>query len=110
MLILNLFIAITFVLIIIAAIIFSIARLGSLRSRGKQITALVTSVQHAKGTAIWGPSQDHYFVTAVWADLHSGKKYTFEAWSVDIHAVPIKGSLVFVLIDPRNPRNYLFHL
>jgi hypothetical protein len=81
-----------------------------LPDHGRQITALVTSIRHETGKSAWGISRDIYHLTATWTNPHTGRTYTFWSWIIHSSPAYTKGSLVPVLIDPKNPKRYALNL
>jgi hypothetical protein len=94
----------------IAFIAYQIYKLWWLRSRGRQIIAMVTSIRQETGKTAWGFSRDNYYVTATWTNPRTGRTHTFWTWVM--HSCPAykQGSLVPVLIDPNNPKRFVLDL
>ena len=81
-----------------------------LRSHGRQISAMVTSIRHETGTTSWGFSRDNYYVTATWTNPRAGRTHTFWTWVMNSRPAYPQGSLVPVLIDPNNPNRFALDL
>ena len=81
-----------------------------LRSHGKQIIAMVTSIRHETGKTAWGFSRDNYYVTATWTNPRTGRTYTFWSWAMRSGPAYTPGNLVPVVIDPDNPKRYALEL
>ncbi len=93
-------------LLMIAMVIYQIYRMRELHIRGKRIIALVTSIRHETGKTPAGFARDNYYVTAKWTNPHTGRTYTFWTWLTNARPSFTQGSLIPVLINPRNPRHY----
>lgn len=89
---------------------YQIYKIGWLRSHGRQIIAMVTSIRHETGKTAWGFSRDNYYVTATWTNPRTGRRHTFWTWVMNSRPAYTKGSLVPVLIDPNNPKRYTLDL
>jgi hypothetical protein len=98
------------IVLMIACIAYQIYKTRWLRSHGRQIIAVVTSIRQENGKTAWGFSRDNYSVTATWTNPRTGRTYTFWTWVMNSHPVYTKGSLVPVLIDPYNPKRYALDL
>jgi hypothetical protein len=96
--------------LMIAFVLYQIYTFSSLRSHGKQIIALVTSIRHETGKTAWGISRDNYYVTAKWTNPRTGRTHTFWTWIINSRPGFANGSLVPVLIDPNNPERYTLDL
>src|SRR6185312_4111341 len=77
-----------------------------LKDHGSRIIAVVTSIRHETGKTSWGFSRDNYYVTAAWTNPRTGRTYTFWTWIMNSRPAYTRGSLVTVLIDPKNPKRY----
>ena len=93
-----------------AFVVYQIYQFRWLTSHGRQISAMVTSIRHETGKTAWGFSRDIYYLTAVWTNPHTGRTYTFWTWIMNSNPVYTKGSLVPVLIDPKNPKRFALNL
>ena len=98
------------IVLMIACIAYQIYKTRWLRSHGRQIIAVVTSIRQETGKTAWGFSRDNYSVTATWTNPRTGRTHTFWTWVMNSHPVYTKGSLVPVLIDPNNPKRYALDL
>ncbi len=96
--------------LIILLVVYQIYRIRELRYHGKRIIAMVTSIQHETGKTAAGFSRDNYYVTATWTNPRTGRTYTFWTWIMNSRPSYTKGSLVPVLIDPKNPKRYTLAL
>ncbi len=96
--------------LLILLVVYQIYRIRELRYHGKRIIAMVTSIRHETGKTATGFSRDNYYVTATWTNPRTGQTYTFWTWIMNAHAIYTKGSLVPVLIDPKNPKRYTLDL
>ena len=96
--------------LMITFVAYQIYKTRWLRSHGRQIIALVTSIRQETGKTAWGFSRDNYSVTATWTNPRTGRAHTF--WTRVVNSRPgyTQGSLVPVLIDPNNPRRYALDL
>jgi uncharacterized protein DUF3592 len=91
-------------------VVYQVYRFRWLTSRGRQISAMVTSIRHETGKSAWGISSDNYYLTATWTDPRTGRTYTFWTWIMNSKPTFTKGSLVPVLIDPKNPKRFALNL
>ena len=96
--------------LMISLVLYQIYKLWWLRSHGKHIIALVTSIRHETGKTAWGISRDNYYVTARWTNPRTGRTHTFWTWITNSRPGFTKGSLVPVLIDPNNPARYALEI
>ena len=96
--------------LMISLIVFQIYKIRWLTNHGRQIIAMVTSIQHETGKTAWGISRDNYYVTATWTNPRTGRTYTFWTWIMNSSPAYTKGSLVPVLIDPNNPKRFALNL
>ena len=96
--------------LIILLVVYQIYRIRELRFHGKQISALVTSIRHETGKTAEGFSRDNYYITAKWTNPRTGQTYTFWTWTMNARPAYTNGSLVPVLIDPKNPKRYTLDL
>lgn len=92
--------------LMVSFVVYQVYKLKWLRSHGKQVVALVTSIRHETGKTRCGFSRDNSSVTATWTDPRTGRTYTFWTWVMNSRPLVTRGSLVPVLIDPKNPRRY----
>lgn len=92
-------------------VVYQIYQVSWLAHHGRQIIAMVTSIRHETGKSAWGFSRDNYYVTAAWTNPRTGRRHTFWTWIMGSSSpVYTRGSLIPVLIDPRNPERYSLHL
>ena len=96
--------------LIIAFVFYQIYQFRWLNSRGRQISAMVTSIRHETGKSAWGISRDNYYLTAKWTNPRTGRTYTFWTWIMNSTPSYTKGSLIPVVIDPRNPNRFVLNL
>ena len=96
--------------LISAFVVYQVYQFSWLNSHGRQISAMVTSIRHETGKTSWGISRDNYYLTATWTNPRTGRTYTFWTWIMNSNPVYTKGSLVPVLIDPKNPKRFALNL
>jgi hypothetical protein len=96
--------------LIIAFVVYQVYQFRWLASHGRQISAMVTSIRHETGKTAWGISRDNYYLTAKWTNPRTGRTYTFWTWIMNSTPSYTKGSLVPVLIDPKNPNRFALNL
>src|SRR5438105_3646497 len=96
--------------LVIALVAYQIYRIRWLPSHGRQIIAMVTSIRHETGKTAWGQPRDNYYLTATWTNPRTGRMYTFWTWIINSRPAYTQGSLVPVLIDPKNPEHYALNL
>ncbi len=96
--------------LISAFVVYQVSQFRWLTSHGKQISAMVTSIRHETGKTAWGLSRDNYYLTATWTNPRTGRTYTFWTWIMHSNPPYTKGSLVPVLIDPKNPKRFALNL
>jgi len=96
--------------LIITFVAYQIYKIRWLRYHGRQIIVMVTSIRHETGKTAWGFTRDNYYVTATWTNPRTGRTHTFWAWSMNSCPAYTKGSLVPVLIDPKNPKRFVLDL
>ena len=94
------------VALMIVLVVYQIYKIRWLRSHGRRIIAVVTSICHETGKTAQGFPRDNYYLTATWTSPRTGQTYTFWTWMMNSRPVYTKGSLVPVLIDPTNPMRY----
>ena len=87
-------------------ILFMVRKARWIETRGERIVAKVTSVQHDKKRTSTGAMHHFYTVTAVWTSPQTGQTYTFWKYFYDEDSDKAIGTLVPVIIDPRNPKRY----
>jgi hypothetical protein len=107
---LDILLVLTTLALISVVVVYQIYQFKWLISHGRQISAMVTSIQHETGKAAWGISRDNYYLTATWTSPRTGRTYTFWTWIMNSTPAYTKGSLVPVLIDPKNPRRFAMNL
>jgi hypothetical protein len=96
--------------LMVSVIVYQAYTLKRLRSHGKQVVALVTSIRHETGQTASGFARDNSYVTATWTDPRTGQTHTFWTWIMNSRPLLRRGSLVPVLIDPHNPKRYTLDL
>ena len=96
--------------LVITFVAHQIYKIRWLRSHGRQIIAMVTSIRHETGKTAWGFSRDNYYVTATWTNPRTGRTHTFWTWVMNSRPAYTQGSLVPVLIDPNNPKHFALDL
>ena len=96
--------------LMITFVAYQIYKTKWLRSHGRQIIAMVTSIRQETGKTVSGFSRDNYYVTATWTNPRTGRKHTFWTWVMNSRPAYTQGSLVPVLIDPNNPKCYTLDL
>ena len=96
--------------LMIICIVYQVHRVHRLRSHGRQIVAVVTSIRQETGKTAWGFARDNYAVTARWTSPRTGRTYTFWTWVMHSRPAYSPGSLVPVVIDPGNPKRYVLNL
>ncbi len=89
---------------------FVVYQFSWLSSHGRQISAMVISIRHETGKTAWGFSRDIYYLTAMWTNPRTGRTYTFWTWIMNSTPTYTKGSLIPVLIDPKNPKRFVLNL
>jgi len=98
-------------LVLISAFVaYQVYQFRWLTFHGRQISAMVTSIRQETGKTAWGFSRDHYYLTATWTNPRTGRTYTFWTWIMNSKPAYAKGSLVPVLIDPKNPKCFALNL
>jgi hypothetical protein len=106
----QLLLAFVTVNLMVSFVVYQAYTLKWLRSHGKPVVAVVTSIRHETGKTASGFARDHSSVTATWTDPRTGRTYTFWTWVMNSRPSVTKGSLVLVLIDPTNPKHYTLGL
>jgi hypothetical protein len=96
--------------LISAFVIYQIYQFRWLPSHGRQVSAVVTCIRHETGKTAWGISRDNYYLTAKWTNPRTGRTYTFWTWIMNSTPTYTEGSLVTVLIDPKNPNRFALNL
>ncbi len=109
-LVLDTLLAMGFLALISAFVVYRVYQFRWLASHGKQISAMVTSIRQETGKSAWGISRDDYYLTAKWTNPGTGRTYTFWTWIMDSTPAYKIGSLVPVLIDPKNPNRFVLDL
>jgi hypothetical protein len=109
-LLLDTLIVLGILVLISAFVVYQIYQFRDLASHGKQISAMVTSIRHETGKTTMGISRDNYYLTATWTNPRTGRTYTFWTWIMNSTPAYTKGSLVPVLIDPKNPKRFALNL
>ena len=107
---LQLLLASATTVLVITCIAYQIHKVRWLRSHGRQIVAVVTSIRQETGKTAWGFARDNYAVTATWTSPRTGRMYTFWTWVIHARPAYTPGSLVPVVIDPDNPKRYALEL
>ena len=106
----QLLLASSTIVLAISCIAYQVHKVRWLRSHGREIVAVVTSIQRETGKTAWGFARDNYAVTAIWASPRTGRTYTFWTWVMHSRPAYSPGSLVPVVIDPDNPKRYALDL
>lgn len=106
----QLLLALGIIVLMIAFIAYQIYKIRWLRSHGKEIIAVVTSIRQDTGKSAWGVSRDTYYITATWTNPRSGRRHTFWTWIMHSRQVYKQGSLIPIMIDPNNPNRYVLDL
>ena len=109
-LLLDTLLAVGALALISAFMAYQVYQFRWLTSHGKKISAMVTSICHETGKTAWGVSHDIYYLTATWTNPRTGRTYTFWTWIMNSTPSYTKGSLVPVLIDPKNPKRFALNL
>jgi hypothetical protein len=109
-LLLDTLIVLGILVLISAFVVYQAYQFRNLTSHGKQISAMVTSIRHEAGKTAMGISRDNYYLTATWTNPRTGRTYTFWTWIMNSTPAYTKGSLVPVLIDPKNPKRFALNL
>ena len=109
-LLLDTLLALSTLALISAFVVYQVYQFRRLTSHGRQISAMVTSIRHETGKSAWRFSHDNYYLTATWTNPRTGRTYTFWTWITNSNPPYTKGSLVPVLIDPRNPKRFALNL
>ncbi len=109
-LLLNALLVLGTLALISAFVVYQVYRFRWLTSHGRQISAMVTSIRHETGKTAWGLSRDIYYLTATWTNPRTGRTYTFWTWVMNSTPAYTKGSLVPVLVDPKNPKRFALNL
>ena len=107
---LDLLLASGTLVLIMSFVAYQVYKFRWLPAHGRQIIATVTSIRHETGKTAWGFSRDNYYVTATWTNPRTGRTYTFWSWLMNTGEMYTRGSLIPVLIDPRNPKRYVLSL
>jgi hypothetical protein len=77
---LQLLLATGTIALIVTFITDQIHKITWLRSDGRQIIAMVTSIWQETGKTAWGVSRDNYYVAATWTNPRTGRTHTFWTW------------------------------
>ena len=109
-LLLDTLLVLGFMALISAFVIYRVNQFRSLTSHGRHISAVVTSMRHETGKSAWGISRDLYYLTAKWTNPRTGRTYIFWTWVMNSTPSYTKGTLVPVLIDPKNPNRFVLNL
>ena len=109
-LLLDTLLALGTIALMILFVVYQIYKIRWLPEHGKQIIAVITSIRHETGKSAWGFLRDNYCVTATWTNPRTGRTYTFWTWIMNARPAFTKGSLIPVLIDPKNPKHYTLDL
>ena len=94
------------VILVVSLVAYQMYQAKWLTCHGKRIIAVVTSIRQETGKAAWGMVRENYYVTAAWTNPRTGQRHTFWTWIMNCRPSYTKGSLIPVLIDPRNPNCY----
>ena len=109
-LLLDMLLVLGTIALMISLVVYQIYKIRWLPHHGRRITAVVTSIRHETGKTAWGFLRDNYYVTATWTNPRNGRTYAFWTWVMNSRPRYTKGSLVPVLIDPKNPKRYALEL
>jgi hypothetical protein len=109
-LLLDTLLAVGTLALISAFVVYQVYQFRRLTSHGKKISAMVTSICHETGKTAWGITRDNYYLTATWTNPRTGRTYTFWTWIMNSTPTYKEGSLVPVLIDPKNPKRFALNL
>jgi len=109
-LLLDTLIVLGILVLISAFVVYQVYQFRYLTSHGKQISAMVTSIRHETGKTALGITRDNYYLTAKWTNPRTGRTYTFWTWIMNSTPAYTKGSLVPVLINPKNPKRFALNL
>jgi len=109
-LILDTLLAVGALALISVFVVYQVYQYRWLSSHGRQVSAMVTSIRRETGKTAWGVSRDNYYLTAKWTNPRTGRTYTFWTWIMNSTPSYTKGSLVPVLIDPKNPERFALNL
>ncbi len=93
-----------------AFVAYQVYQFRWLTTHGRQISAMVTSIRQETGKSAWGFSRDNYYLTATWTHPRTGRTYTYWTWIMNSKPAYTNGSLVPVLIDPKNPKRFALNL
>lgn len=96
--------------LMISLVVYQIYQARWLGHHGRQVIAVVTAIRHETGKSAWGFSRENYYVTAAWTNPRTGRRYTFWTWIMNSRPTFTPGSLIPVLIDPKNPKCYTLNL
>jgi hypothetical protein len=100
------------VLLLAGAVLFTMFRAMfatiNVRKHGTNIAATVTKIEAELVVRIASAHNTSYFIHADWEDPRTNKVYHFKskAGSARVSLNHPPGSLIEVLIDPKNPRRY----
>ncbi len=98
------------IILMMLFVLYQAHKIRWLHGHGRQVTAVVTSIQHETGKTAWGFTRDNYYVTATWTNPRNGRTYTFWTWRINSRPAYKSGSLIPVLIDPGNPQHYVLEV
>jgi len=96
--------------LMISLVVYQIYRARWLEHHGRQVIAMVTAIRQETGKSDWGFPRENYYVTAAWTNPRTWRRYTFWTWIIGSSPAYARGSLVPVLIDPKNPGRYCLDL
>ena len=96
--------------LMLSFVVYQIRQVRWLTHHGRQVIAMVTAIKQETGKSAWGFARDNYYITAAWTNPRTGQRYTFWTWIMNSRLPYTKGSLVPVLIDPKNPKCYTLNL
>jgi hypothetical protein len=106
----NILLIVTTLALAVAFVIYQIHQAEWLKRYGRPVVATITSIRHETGKTPTGFSRDNYYLTAKWTNPRTGKTYTFWTWIMSRCPEIEQGSLVSILIDPKNPHRYTMEL
>ncbi len=78
--------------LMVSFVVYQAYKLKWLRSHGKQVIALVTSIRHETGKTASGFTRDNHYVTATWTDPRTGRTYTFWTWVMNSRPESLEGA------------------
>lgn len=98
------------ILLLLGFVVYQVRKDNWLCHHGRRIIATITSIKHETGKTRKGWPRDNYYITAQWTSPQTGQTYTFWTWMLKQRPSYEPGNLVPVLINPRNPRQFVMEL